>query len=398
MKNVKKLSEQELSFGMKTSWHDQYKQSAWIFVGGLPFDLTEGDIICVFSQYGEVVNINLVRSKDTGKSKGFCFICYEDQRSTNLAVDNLNGIKLLNRTIRVDHCEGYKAPKDDKMDEDTRALHAEGCAPGSKFGNLPKLPSSTDSNGGLDKGFNLPPLESLLKLKTEKEDVPKKLKDKKGKKDKKNKKTKEKIKKLFRKKKKEDSSSSNSSSESSSESDDEKSRKKKSKKEKLKRRKDEVSSSSSDDSDSDESRSKMKKKQKKESSSDSSSDEEPQKRTEMYRKEHSKNKRLESKELEGRNKGNKLDRSQMSEFSERSSDRGRKLTGENNRENSMHHGSKGKSKDDERYDRDRRDDRDRFDRGNDRDRRDQRDIKHTGDKHYEDSRRYHHERKERDRR
>lgn len=50
MKNVKKLSEQELSFGMKTSWHDQYKHSAWIFVGGLPFDLTEGDIICVFSQ------------------------------------------------------------------------------------------------------------------------------------------------------------------------------------------------------------------------------------------------------------------------------------------------------------------------------------------------------------
>lgn len=51
MKNVKKLSEQELQTLNKTSWHDQYRESAWIFVGGLPYNLTEGDIICVFSQY-----------------------------------------------------------------------------------------------------------------------------------------------------------------------------------------------------------------------------------------------------------------------------------------------------------------------------------------------------------
>lgn len=94
MKNVLKLSEADLKYGQKSSWHDQYRDSAWIFVGGLPYDLSEGDIICVFSQYGEIVNINLVRDKATGKQKGFCFICYEDQRSTILAVDNLNGIKV----------------------------------------------------------------------------------------------------------------------------------------------------------------------------------------------------------------------------------------------------------------------------------------------------------------
>ena len=48
----------------------------------------------------------------TGKSKGFGFIAYEDQRSTDLAVDNLNGIKLCNRTIKVDHCAEYKLPKE----------------------------------------------------------------------------------------------------------------------------------------------------------------------------------------------------------------------------------------------------------------------------------------------
>uniref|UniRef100_A0A182PPW5 RRM domain-containing protein n=1 Tax=Anopheles epiroticus TaxID=199890 RepID=A0A182PPW5_9DIPT len=130
MKNVTKLSEQDLKTGGKSSWHDQYKSSAWIFVGGLSYDLTEGDVLCVFSQYGEIVNVNLVRDKATGKSKGFGFICYEDQRSTVLAVDNLNGIKLVGKTIRVDHVQDYRPPKEtDKTDDETRQLYMEGCAP-----------------------------------------------------------------------------------------------------------------------------------------------------------------------------------------------------------------------------------------------------------------------------
>ena len=117
--------------GTNSSWHHMYKDSAWIFIGGLNYDLTEGDVITVFSQYGEVVNINLVRDKATGKSKGFAFLCYEDQRSTNMAVDNLNGITLVGRIIRVDHVEEYKVPKIDyeNMDEKQRKLLEEGCAP-----------------------------------------------------------------------------------------------------------------------------------------------------------------------------------------------------------------------------------------------------------------------------
>lgn len=64
-------------------------------IGGFSFELSEGDIICVMSQWGEVEDINLVRDKETNKSRGFAFIKYEDQRSTILAVDNFNGIKLL---------------------------------------------------------------------------------------------------------------------------------------------------------------------------------------------------------------------------------------------------------------------------------------------------------------
>lgn len=51
------------------------------------------------------------RHKDTGARKGFAFLMYEDQRSTILAVDNLNGAKVLDKTLRVDHVKNYKQPK-----------------------------------------------------------------------------------------------------------------------------------------------------------------------------------------------------------------------------------------------------------------------------------------------
>lgn len=62
-------------------------------------------------RYGEVMDVNLPRDKETGKTKGFGFLMYEDQRSTVLAVDNLNGAKVLERTLRVDHVKNYKQPK-----------------------------------------------------------------------------------------------------------------------------------------------------------------------------------------------------------------------------------------------------------------------------------------------
>jgi RNA-binding motif X-linked protein 2 len=53
------------------------------------------------SRYGEVMDINMPRDPETGKPKGFCFLMYEDQRSTVLAVDNMTGAQVLGRTIRV---------------------------------------------------------------------------------------------------------------------------------------------------------------------------------------------------------------------------------------------------------------------------------------------------------
>lgn len=100
------------------SWHADYRDTAYIYIGGLPFDLSEGDVITIFSQYGEPVHVNLVRDKETGKSRGFAFLKYEDQRSTDLAVDNLGGATVMGRVLRVDHTR-YKPKEGEVIDDNT---------------------------------------------------------------------------------------------------------------------------------------------------------------------------------------------------------------------------------------------------------------------------------------
>ncbi|KAH8773051.1 hypothetical protein BGZ57DRAFT_824520 [Hyaloscypha finlandica] len=114
---IQELNKRELENGVSTeaSWHADYRDTAYIYIGGLPFELSEGDIITIFSQFGEPTYINLVRDKETGKSRGFAFLKYEDQRSTDLAVDNLGGTVIMGRTLKVDHTR-YKK-KDDQPDE-----------------------------------------------------------------------------------------------------------------------------------------------------------------------------------------------------------------------------------------------------------------------------------------
>ena len=114
IQEINRINEKELEQGItntSASWHAKYSSSAWINIGNLPIQLTEGDVIAVVSQFGEVGDINLVREEGTGKSKGFCFIKYEDCRSCVLAVDNFNGSKVLGRSLRIDHVENYRLPK-----------------------------------------------------------------------------------------------------------------------------------------------------------------------------------------------------------------------------------------------------------------------------------------------
>lgn len=115
---IQALNKRELEAGVppSASWHTDYRDTAFISFGGLPFELSEGDVITIFSQYGEPVFLKLARDPETGKSRGFGWLKYEDQRSTDLAVDNLGGAEIGGRLVRVDHAR-YKLGKDEDPEE-----------------------------------------------------------------------------------------------------------------------------------------------------------------------------------------------------------------------------------------------------------------------------------------
>lgn len=139
IRSIQALNKRELEscVSPNASWHADYRHTAFVYVGGLPFQLNEGDIVTIFSQYGEPNYIKLARDKETGKSRGFGWLKYEDQRSCDLAVDNLGGVEVMGRILRVDHAEYRRKDGDEddggidlldgeESDETEQELHHDG--------------------------------------------------------------------------------------------------------------------------------------------------------------------------------------------------------------------------------------------------------------------------------
>jgi len=72
-----------------------------LYVGGLPYQTTEQDLIDLFSQNGEVASAVVITDRDTGRSKGFGFVEMNDEQEARSAIDRLNGTSLGSRTITV---------------------------------------------------------------------------------------------------------------------------------------------------------------------------------------------------------------------------------------------------------------------------------------------------------
>ncbi|KAJ8102156.1 hypothetical protein POJ06DRAFT_248935 [Lipomyces tetrasporus] len=73
-----------------------------VFVGNIPYDQSEEQIMDVFQSVGPVANFRFVFDKETGRPKGYGFVEYHDAETAASAVRNLNNYELSNRALRVD--------------------------------------------------------------------------------------------------------------------------------------------------------------------------------------------------------------------------------------------------------------------------------------------------------
>ena len=72
-----------------------------LYVGGLPYQTTEHDLIDLFEQVGQVTEASVITDRDTGRSKGFGFVEMSDENAARTAIERLNGTLLGDRTITV---------------------------------------------------------------------------------------------------------------------------------------------------------------------------------------------------------------------------------------------------------------------------------------------------------
>ncbi len=73
-----------------------------LFVGGLPFATTDDELRDAFAAHGTVASATVVRDRDTGRSKGFGFVEFENDDEGKAAQAAMNGSDLGGRTISVD--------------------------------------------------------------------------------------------------------------------------------------------------------------------------------------------------------------------------------------------------------------------------------------------------------
>ena len=80
-----------------------------LYVGGLPYQTNENDLISLFEQVGPVTSATVITDRETGRSKGFGFVDMDSTEDGQKAISQLNGTLLGERTITVNEARERQA-------------------------------------------------------------------------------------------------------------------------------------------------------------------------------------------------------------------------------------------------------------------------------------------------
>jgi RNA recognition motif-containing protein len=81
-----------------------------LFVGGISWNTTEDGLRQAFEPFGEVAEATIVMDRQTGRSRGFGFVTFNDDANADRARQELDGTQLDGRTIKVDEARD-RAPR-----------------------------------------------------------------------------------------------------------------------------------------------------------------------------------------------------------------------------------------------------------------------------------------------
>lgn len=71
-----------------------------LYVGNFPYTVDESQLREIFSPFGQIVDIAMIKDRDTGRPKGFAFITFATQQAAESAL-SANGKDLDGRSLKV---------------------------------------------------------------------------------------------------------------------------------------------------------------------------------------------------------------------------------------------------------------------------------------------------------
>ncbi len=81
-----------------------------LFIGSLAYATNDDSLKAFFEQVGPVSSARVITDRESGRSKGFGFVEFENDADNQKAVDQLNGKELDGRAINV----SLARPKEDR--------------------------------------------------------------------------------------------------------------------------------------------------------------------------------------------------------------------------------------------------------------------------------------------
>ena len=79
-----------------------------LYVGNLPFGISEDDLRKLFSEAGEVQSVKIVTDSYSGQSRGFGFVEMASKEAAEKAISLVNGKSVMNRTLTVNEARPQK--------------------------------------------------------------------------------------------------------------------------------------------------------------------------------------------------------------------------------------------------------------------------------------------------
>jgi len=81
-----------------------------LYVGGLAYAMTEDELKALFAEFGNVSSAIIIKDRDSGQSKGFGFVEFDDDSEAQEAIKNLNGKDVSGRSLTVNEAR----PQEDR--------------------------------------------------------------------------------------------------------------------------------------------------------------------------------------------------------------------------------------------------------------------------------------------